>query len=192
MVEGSIRAPWIDAHVPRRPFHLPPVDDRPIVGKSLLADRLEMFLGPPSVGRDDEVGVRLVLEPRINPSRHLVPPVLRASGAHGPLPAIAHGTAESGGFLLPHCRPDGHGELVGEEVLRSTVLVEPPDQIRDRRLELRLLHDRRVESQPTKTGSNCLRCRWRHALEHLELHPVPPGPALRRVWRPRTARRGCD
>ena len=74
---------------------------------------------------------------------------------------------------VPVRRSRGDAERIPQEVLRSGVLVEPPDQVADRIEEALLVADRRIEQHVLRQLEKRAALRVGHALEHLELHPVP-------------------
>ena len=56
----------------------------------------------------------------------------------------------------------GQGECRGQEVVRAGALVEPADQVGDRRVRVRPAHDGGVEQQPSGLPADCLRLCRRH------------------------------
>jgi hypothetical protein len=86
--------------------------------------------------------------------------------------AARHGRLEAALLLRPGGRTDLEGEEVVQEVLGCGVLVEAPDEVGDRRLEVVVGDHRGVQEQPPGPAVDGVGLRRGHALEHLQVEVV--------------------
>ena len=91
---------------------------------------------------------------------------------------MGHSEAEGIGLMGELRGPRPQSEQVAQEVLVSGVLLQPTEQVGHSHVEVTPSDDRRVQQQPAHLISHRPGLGGRHALEHLELHPIGDAPAL--------------